>query len=72
LATESDATTHHSTAVKLVGLEAGWRQPRQCGATDELHFDHDLPWSKGGTSVTEAHVQLLCAPHNLEERDHIV
>ncbi|HET9884772.1 MAG TPA: HNH endonuclease [Candidatus Binatia bacterium] len=43
-----------------------------CGATDELHFDHDLPWSKGGTSITEENVQLLCARHNLEKRDRIV
>jgi HNH endonuclease len=42
-----------------------------CGATDELHFDHDLPWSKGGTSVTSANVQLLCARHNLLKRDRI-
>jgi hypothetical protein len=44
----------------------------QCGATDELHFDHDLPWSKGGTSITEANVQLLCARHNLQKSDRIV
>jgi hypothetical protein len=43
-----------------------------CGATDELHFDHDVPWSKGGTSITEENVQLLCARHNLQKRDRIV
>jgi len=43
-----------------------------CGATDELHFDHDLPYSKGGTSITAANVQLLCARHNLEKRDKIL
>jgi HNH endonuclease len=43
-----------------------------CGSFDELHFDHDLPWSKGGTSITEDNVQLLCARHNLEKRDRIV
>jgi hypothetical protein len=42
-----------------------------CGATDELHFDHDVPWSKGGTSFTEQNVQLMCARHNLEKRDRI-
>ena len=42
------------------------------GATDELHFDHDLPWSKGGTSIAEENVQLLCARHNLQKHDHIV
>ena len=43
----------------------------ECGATDELHFDHDLPYSKGGTSLTEVNVQLLCARHNLQKRDKI-
>lgn len=42
-----------------------------CGATDELHFDHILPFSKGGTSLTTANVQLLCARHNLAKRDRI-
>jgi len=36
-----------------------------CGATDELHFDHDLPYSLGGTSLKPENVQLLCARHNL-------
>lgn len=43
----------------------------ECGATDELHFDHDLPWAKGGTSITEANVQLLCARHNFQKSDRI-
>jgi hypothetical protein len=38
-----------------------------CGASDELHFDHDLPFSLGGTSVTAANVQVLCARHNLSK-----
>jgi hypothetical protein len=38
-----------------------------CGATDELHFDHDLPYSRGGTSVKVENVQLLCARHNLSK-----
>lgn len=55
------------TSVKL----AVWRRDRGrcvvCGAADELHFDHDLPYSKGGTSITEENVQLMCARHNLEK-----
>ncbi len=42
-----------------------------CGATDELHFDHVVPFSKGGTSLVAANVQLLCARHNIQKRDHI-
>ena len=38
-----------------------------CGATTELHFDHVLPYSKGGTSLTAQNVQLLCARHNLSK-----
>ena len=43
-----------------------------CGATDELHFDHVLPFSKGGTSLTASNVQLLCARHNLSKGAKIV
>ena len=42
-----------------------------CGATDELHFDHIIPFSRGGTSLRADNVQLLCARHNLEKRDKI-
>jgi hypothetical protein len=38
-----------------------------CGSRDELHFDHILPYSKGGTSLSPDNVQLLCARHNLEK-----
>jgi hypothetical protein len=43
-----------------------------CGASDELHFDHDVPYSKGGTSITAENVQLLCARHNLQKHDRIM
>jgi hypothetical protein len=43
-----------------------------CGATDELHFDHDLPFAKGGTSFIAENVQLLSARHNIAKRDRIV
>jgi len=42
-----------------------------CGATDEIHFDHDLPYSKGGTSITADNVKILCARHNLQKSDKI-
>lgn len=38
-----------------------------CGATSELHFDHILPFSRGGSSITANNVQLLCARHNLSK-----
>lgn len=43
-----------------------------CGATDNLHFDHDVPFSKGGSSLTPDNIKLLCARHNLEKSDKII
>jgi 5-methylcytosine-specific restriction endonuclease McrA len=31
-----------------------------CGETQNLHFDHDLPFSKGGTNFSAKNVRLLC------------
>jgi hypothetical protein len=36
---------------------------RHCGSTDQLHFDHVIPVSRGGTN-TAANVQLLCGSCN--------
>ena len=44
----------------------------QCGSSDNLHFDHIIPFSKGGTSLTAENIQLLCARHNLQKRDQIL
>jgi len=43
----------------------------KCGETKNLHFDHDLPFSKGGTSLTAINVRLLCMKHNLQKSDKI-
>ena len=42
-----------------------------CKAKDNLHFDHDLPYSKGGSSLIAKNVRLLCARHNLAKSDRI-
>jgi hypothetical protein len=42
-----------------------------CGSVKNLHFDHDLPFSRGGTSVTEKNIRLLCAKCNLSKSDKI-
>ncbi len=60
------------TAIKLEVWKRDGGKCVLCGSTDELHFDHDLPFSRGGTSVSAANVQLLCARHNLQKRDSIV
>lgn len=42
-----------------------------CSAEDNLHFDHDIPYSKGGSSVTADNVRILCARHNIQKSDKI-
>jgi hypothetical protein len=43
----------------------------KCGDTTNLHFDHDLPFSKGGTSLSARNVRLLCMKHNLQKSDKV-
>jgi 5-methylcytosine-specific restriction endonuclease McrA len=43
-----------------------------CGGTENLHFDHDLPFSKGGTSISAKNVRLLCTSRKLPELNDFV
>ncbi len=60
------------TSVKLEVWKRDKGKCVKCGSTDNLHFDHILPFSKGGTSLKAENIQLLCARHNLEKRDKII
>jgi hypothetical protein len=42
-----------------------------CSDTKNLHFDHELPFSKGGTSLTAKNIRLLCMKHNLQKSGNI-
>jgi 5-methylcytosine-specific restriction endonuclease McrA len=59
------------TQVKPEVWKRDARKCSMCGAVDELHFDHILPFAKGGTSMSAINVQLLCARHNLAKSDRI-
>jgi len=59
------------TEVKKVVWERDRGKCVICGASDELHFDHDLPYSKGGTSILPDNVKILCERHNLSKSDKI-
>lgn len=41
-----------------------------CGASENLQFDHIIPFSKGGATTIE-NLQLLCQKCNLEKSNHI-
>jgi hypothetical protein len=59
------------TSVKLDVWKRDGGKCTKCGSTEDLHFDHIIPWSKGGSSSTPDNIQLLCGKHNLEKHDRI-
>lgn len=65
---------HNRMIPSHVKLEV-WKRDRgqcvTCGSTDNLHYDHILPFSKGGSSLLASNIQLLCARHNLSKSDKI-
>lgn len=60
------------TSVKLEVWKRDKGKCVECGSSNNLHFDHILPFSKGGTSLKSDNIQLLCARHNLEKSDQIL
>jgi HNH endonuclease len=65
----------HNRLIPSDVKRAVWKRDKghcvQCGASDNLHFDHVIPYSKGGSSLVAENVQLLCARHNLAKHDRI-
>lgn len=58
-----------------VKLEVWKRDKGQCvlcGSKENLHFDHIIPFSKGGSSITAKNIQILCAKCNLSKHDKIM
>ena len=73
-AAPSESLPHTRMIPSAVKLEVWQRDKGRCvicGQEDNLHFDHDLPYSKGGTSLTAKNIRLLCARHNLSKSDKI-
>jgi hypothetical protein len=50
-------------AVKIAVSARDGGRCRKCGSTQQLHFDHVIPVSRGGAN-TVANIQLLCGPCN--------
>jgi hypothetical protein len=59
------------TSVKLEVWKRDKGQCVKCGKEDNLHFDHILPFSKGGTSIKSENIQLMCARHNLQKSNKL-
>jgi hypothetical protein len=65
-----DEPIHNRLIPSAVKLDV-WKRDKGrcvlCGGQKNLHFDHDLPFSKGGSSLLAANIRLLCAKHNLSK-----
>jgi len=59
------------TDVKLAVWKRDEGKCVECGSTDNLHFDHIIPYSRGGSSLVAENIQLMCARHNLAKHDKI-
>jgi hypothetical protein len=68
---ELDHTRLIPASVKLEVWRRDKGQCVICGSRDNLHFDHIIPYSRGGSSLIAENVQLLCARHNLAKRNRI-
>ena len=59
------------SSVKLEVWKRDQGRCRMCGSKSGLHFDHIIPYSKGGSSKNPANIQILCGRHNLAKGDNI-
>jgi hypothetical protein len=66
----------HNRIIPSAVKQAVWKRDQgrciDCGSNDNLHFDHILPFSKGGSSVLVDNIQLLCARHNLKKSNKLI
>lgn len=59
------------TSVKLEVWKRDKGKCVTCGSIDNLHFDHIIPYSKGGSSLVAENIQIMCARHNIDKKDKI-
>lgn len=71
----SDVRLSHTRLIPSQVKKDVWKRDHGrcvlCGESKNLHFDHDLPFSKGGTSLLASNVRLLCVRCNLKKSDNI-
>lgn len=65
---------HDRVIPSVVKLEV-WKRDNgrcaKCASNENLHFDHIIPYSQGGSSKDAKNIQILCAKHNLAKHDRI-
>ena len=69
------ATADHDRVIPASVKILVWKRDKgscvKCGTKGNLHFDHIIPYSQGGSSKEADNIQIMCSRHNLEKRDRI-
>ncbi len=71
----TDLEMEHNRLIPTQVKVEVWKRDKgkcvNCGSNVNLHYDHIIPFSKGGSSTTAANIQLLCSKCNLRKHDNI-
>ena len=59
------------THVKREVLERDRGECVFCGSSEDIHYDHDIPFAKGGSNDVE-NIQILCSKCNLKKGNKII
>jgi hypothetical protein len=72
---QRDSDLPHSRLISSVVKQEVWKRDKGqcviCRSKTNLHFDHELPYSLAGTSISPRNIRLLCARHNLSKGANI-
>ena len=75
ISSNSSIDLQHTRLIPSNVKQAVWKRDQWtcvlCWSKENLHFDHDLPFSKWWTSLTEKNIKLLCWKCNLSKSDKI-
>lgn len=75
IATSATAVADNDRVIPAAVKIGVWKRDKgicvKCGSKENLHFDHIIPYSQGGSSKDAKNIQILCSRHNLEKRDRI-
>ena len=75
LAARGEDQLDHTRMIPSIVKQEVWKRDKGqcvlCGTKLNLHYDHIIPYSKGGSSFDPENIRVLCARHNLMKHDRI-